>query len=936
MGKYAVTGRSKKLNAIQLLVQKHFLALFFLFPISVSLTATDNPLIINFPSTQYQAADQNWSFAQDRDGIMYSGNKNGLLEYDGANWKLYPLPNGQTARSLAVSTDGRIYCGSYGEFGYWKRDILGQLYYTSLSGQLPRSDINKEEFWHILVSIKGVFFQSFGVMYRYDGKKITRVPTFFPLMFLREVDGRLLVPAIQGPIYELLESNKLLALPGSEKLSKHTITAIFSDSISLLIGTAKAGVFRYKNGRLQPWEHPVNAALQRYQLNKALRLHDGRLVLGTILNGVFITQQSTVQYHLNKNNGLQNNTLLALFEDRDNNLWLGLDKGIDLIALQDPLLYYTDREGQIGTVYTAAIYQNRLYVGANQGVFYRAWPLVKDAPYQLLPGSQGQVWQLAVFDGQLLCGHNEGTFVIENNHFKRISSITGGWCFKRPFDHPDRLVQGTYTGLAIFQRNAEGQWIFSHKVNGLNEPIQKLVQDADNSFWAVNPYAGIYHLKLDAGLKKIVSIDTINAKDGLANNFNLDVFLQNGQIWIWSSGKQYAYNKTLKRWNPLNRPETIHPKFLSIGLDQSFEILPKQLRLKKGQKTLAIMNTDLATYCDPVIALGQQHYLLCLENGYALFNEKNTFGTPISARLRIKNVESLYPQRHDHIYRQGKWMHFPAGTQNLRFSFALDAYSRSKMFRYRLLGVQDQWSEWSRMAEHEFSNLSPGYHTLELQSDIDSKTATYNFYITPRWYQTAWMYLLYALLATGLIVLVNRQQQKRLAIQRRKLLLEKERELHQQRMQARNNQLQQDVMNKSKELTSTTFHLIRKKETLLQIREELERFKAENADRNVALQYQKMLRFVDEHLGNEQDWQVFEDNFNQVHDEFFKKLKSLFPSITPGDLRLAAYLRMNLSSKEIAPLLHLSIRGIENKRYRLRRKLELEGDDNLVEFLMSL
>ena len=97
-----------------------------------------------------------------------------------------------------------------------------------------------------------------------------------------------------------------------------------------------------------------------------------------------------------------------------------------------------------------------------------------------------------------------------------------------------------------------------------------------------------------------------------------------------------------------------------------------------------------------------------------------------------------------------------------------------------------------------------------------------------------------------------------------------------------------------------------------------------------------MLRLVDEHLGNEQDWQVFEDNFNQVHDEFFKKLKSLFPSITPGDLRLAAYLRMNLSSKEIAPLLHLSIRGIENKRYRLRRKLELEGDDNLVEYLMNL
>ena len=79
----------------------------------------------------------------------------------------------------------------------------------------------------------------------------------------------------------------------------------------------------------------------------------------------------------------------------------------------------------------------------------------------------------------------------------------------------------------------------------------------------------------------------------------------------------------------------------------------------------------------------------------------------------------------------------------------------------------------------------------------------------------------------------------------------------------------------------------------------------------------------------------FEESFNQLHDNFFKRLKQHYPDLTPGDLKLAAYLKMNLSSKEIAALLNISLRGIENKRYRLRRKMNLEPDDNLTEILIN-
>ncbi len=87
-------------------------------------------------------------------------------------------------------------------------------------------------------------------------------------------------------------------------------------------------------------------------------------------------------------------------------------------------------------------------------------------------------------------------------------------------------------------------------------------------------------------------------------------------------------------------------------------------------------------------------------------------------------------------------------------------------------------------------------------------------------------------------------------------------------------------------------------------------------------------------MTSEESWRIFEDNFNEVHEDFLKRLKVQFPDLSPGDLKLAAYLRMNLSSKEISPLLFISVRSIENKRSRLRKKLGLKEEDNLVDFII--
>ena len=129
-------------------------------------------------------------------------------------------------------------------------------------------------------------------------------------------------------------------------------------------------------------------------------------------------------------------------------------------------------------------------------------------------------------------------------------------------------------------------------------------------------------------------------------------------------------------------------------------------------------------------------------------------------------------------------------------------------------------------------------------------------------------------------------------------------------------------------------NLIKKNEILIKIKNQLNKVHSNITNKTPLSEMQKLIHIIDHHLTNEQDWELFEKNFTQVHESFLKKLKQDYPELTPGDLKLAAYLKMNLSSKEIAPLLNISIRGVENKRYRLRSKLNLQPQDNLIEFMM--
>jgi DNA-binding CsgD family transcriptional regulator len=175
-------------------------------------------------------------------------------------------------------------------------------------------------------------------------------------------------------------------------------------------------------------------------------------------------------------------------------------------------------------------------------------------------------------------------------------------------------------------------------------------------------------------------------------------------------------------------------------------------------------------------------------------------------------------------------------------------------------------------------------------------------------------------------------EQKQLQLQHQLAIQESEKQI----VELRNEKLQSEVAHKNTELASSAMNLVRKKEILSKLKEDLQQYRIIPEPDKAGKEFQKIIRVIDKELDHNEEWEQFAMHFDSVHTNYLKKLKEYCPELSVSDLKLAAYLRLNLSTKEIAQLLTISIRGVETSRYRLRKKLRIDNDVNLSDFLTRI
>jgi hypothetical protein len=270
----------------------------------------------------------------------------------------------------------------------------------------------------------------------------------------------------------------------------------------------------------------------------------------------------------------------------------------------------------------------------------------------------------------------------------------------------------------------------------------------------------------------------------------------------------------------------------------------------------------------------------------------------------------------------------------------------SKRFQYKLDPFDPDWSEWTEKAEVNYTRLPKGNYTFMVRtisaSGVITDPISLHFRVRPAFFASPLAYLLYGIiLLAGILIsqsmyrrrFMHKQEKIRLEAET-KLLLEK-RQAEQEIVKLQNENLQSVITHKNIQLADSTMSIIKKNELLIEIKNELENQKKQVGNQNPESNNKKILSLINKNITSDNDWKVFEELFDQAHANFFKRLKTAYPELTQSDLKLCAYLKLNLSSKEIAPLLNISFRGVETRRFRLRRRLSLDQDMNLVEFVMQ-
>ena len=496
---------------------------------------------------------------------------------------------------------------------------------------------------------------------------------------------------------------------------------------------------------------------------------------------------------------------------------------------------------------------------------------------------------------------------------------------------PDLLLQSTYTGLVLYRKNAGNLWAFSNRVEGFSEPLKKIIFDKKGNVWGVHPNRGLFRLKLSTDWQRVEEIQMFRKNESLPADYQLDLCKLGDSLVLNTAAGPYLLREGKDGktgFDPLG--QTGKPvKWIAGKTGDYFVVDNKNISLVQSGRLVSHWSLTLVPGYENIVALNNGDYLFCLENGFARMRQGNPAdGKKVETGIFIRWVQLPESRRVLSVSElETKTLSYKDNALKLRF--ATPSFDQAPTYFWKLDGLTNDWSDGQKEPEKDFSNLPAGAYVFRVRSSGESSEAFIRFRIAPPWYFSLWAWMVYVVLFLGIIYQIEKINQKRLEKQREKLEAENRRELERQRTEAEREMLALEVNNKSRELSNAALNLIRKNEVLQHLKDTL--LDAKNEPRAMG----KIIREIDAHLESDHDWEIFETSFNAVHDDFFKRLMFDFADMTPGDLRLAAYLKMNLSSKEIAPLLNISVRGVENKSYRLRRKLGLPEDANLTEFMIN-
>ncbi len=931
---------------------------------------------------QYAGATQNWDITQAGTGFMYFANNDGLLEYDGANWRVLSQIKNSIVRSV-LEIGNRIYTGSFEELGYFKYDSLQHFYYTSLwDDTLPQG---LGYIWDVLSWNDNVVFRSEQSLIFFKQDKLFRIidaPSRFTSAFV--VNGLLLVHDTEAGLMEV-RGDKIFPVAGGDVLINHEVTTILALSDSkFVVGTMKEGLFLWDMQRMFKWDVECNGLLKQDNIFCGQKYNDDFLVFGTIQGGIVITDSDgKVFMQVDKDKGLKNNTVLSIAIDREGNIWAGLDNGIVRVNFNSSVSFLQGYYN-LGTGYCIDSYQSDFYFGTNQALFTISDkkfsdPLKNRNDFVRITGTEGQVWSLFHDNNNLLCGHHQGAFRIQNKKAIKLTpqGINGVWNFRPVKDKPNLLLSGTYMGLCAFEK-IDGKWRFKNKLQGFDESSRYMEWDKNGSLWVSHGYKGVFKLGFNPDFSVVTQVDTFQKEAFPGNHASLVLSKVRGKCVFASADGIF---KLADNGDVFERDELFNLYFETGNFPNSlqedsygniwyfYNNSVGVLRYMEDGSYAKIENPflplerKLVSGFEFVFVQDNQNAIFGIEDGFAHYSsyDKKNYQIPFKIHVRVfKEMSDTLSYSFNSLETQMKG----SGLMP-RFKFKNNTFDVSYVASFLegtavqystiLQGAEPSYSDWSETKTRTFANLREGIYRFGVKAKnrygVETKPIYFSFEVMAPWHRTVYANLAYVTLLVALIFIllffINRRvnlsrakeevkQQERFKVKEEQLknsalLAEKE------MIKMRNDKLRGEMIFKEKELANSAVHLIQKNELLSDVKWRLKKLNKIQVTQGVGdNEVNSIIKKINRELADENNWEVFEMHFDQVHDEFLKKIMRQHPDLTLREQKLSAFIKMGMSSKEIATLMSITTRAVENNRYKLRLKLGLGQGENLSAYIARL
>jgi serine phosphatase RsbU (regulator of sigma subunit)/ligand-binding sensor domain-containing protein len=817
------------------------------------------PLITNYTPEEYGASEQNWAIVQDQRGVMYFGNNDGVLEYDGKNWRLIKIPNNTIVRSLAYHDDV-IYVGAQDEFGYLEPNSTGRLQYVSLSNQLDSTSRLFGDVWKINIKDDEIYFQGgYFKIFRYRNFILNKIFNLhFSPLFSFFVYDKIYFGTYGKGLLELKADSFQVAKGGDFFYEKNITSISASDSNVIVVGTLLNGVYTYNTKTGEVSEHfltsKCNTYLKQNLIYNGINLADRNFVFGTIEKGaVVINEAGRIKFALDKKAGLQDEMIYNIYSDNSGisgrPIWLAMDLGISKAEIGSPISVFGEGAGLKGSVLDIIQFKGTLYVGTMRGLFYLEYDESGNPHFERFE-EISNCWSLIHFsisktgDEKLLAGTSYGVFEItgKNNIISIEDQIKNRkediyyetFALYQSTSNPSKLLIGNKAGLSSLTLLGDS-WVDERKLKKLQQyEVRSIAEDVSGNIWLGTFHKGV--LKIELTISDTI-IHHFDSNSGFPSLKDLQVYNYNNNILLATQTGLYKYHKDSEsfipdssfdkrfidgsrgiyrfsedangnHWMACNKQNKYWIEFTGFEEDGNYSIdtLPF-MRLPNRQIEIIYNDVDGITWFGisnklfsykPNITKSYQQPFKTLIRKITLGEDSVIFfGTNFTSDNNGKKLIGTNQPKDLKPVINYKYRH-------IIFEFAAPFFERedATQFSYLMEGFNTKWSGWTTESRIRF-DMKEGEYNFKVKANniynTESEVASFQFKILPPWHRTILAYIIYVILIASTIWGIVTLNARRLIREKHRLELIVQRRTAEVRRQKNEIEKQRDMAERQKD-----------------------------------------------------------------------------------------------------------------------------------------